>query len=205
MCYCAFKGVIVANYKSWAENKKCKCKHLCMWLIWSGTVSPVPDVSLKACHKNRMCNSCNGRRMSCNERKKRHNLIINFLLWWHPNWPATTGRLEIQETKTLSFWLTRLVVPGSTRFSKGLCVQSISAFFFLGDWWYVQGNPNRGQYGFGEKLNRGGSKPGGFPLFSGKVRIVSQTLSGLLLVGAVNRPRKRTRTNRKNPRESANT
>ena len=27
--------------------------------------------------------------------------------------------------------------------------------------------------------------PGGFPLFSGKVRIVSQTLSGLFLVGAL--------------------
>ena len=41
---------------------------------------------------------------------------------------------------------------------------------------------------------------GGFPLFSGKVKIVSQTLSGLFLVGAVNRPRKRKRTNRENPR-----
>ena len=51
-----------------------------------------------------------------------------------------------------------------------------------------------------EKLNRGVSKPGGFPLFSGKVQIVSQTLSGLFLVGAVNRPRKRKRINRENPR-----
>ena len=42
------------------------------------------------------------------------------------------------------------------------------------------------------------AKPGGFPLFSGKVQIVSRTLSGLFLVGAVNRPRKR--TNRDNPR-----
>ena len=51
-----------------------------------------------------------------------------------------------------------------------------------------------------EKLNRGVSnKPGGFPLFSGKVQIVSQTLSGLFLLGAVNRPRKRKRTNRENP------
>ena len=40
------------------------------------------------------------------------------------------------------------------------------------------------------KLNRGGSKPGGFPLFSGKVRIVSRTLSGLFLVGALNRTTK---------------
>ena len=51
-----------------------------------------------------------------------------------------------------------------------------------------------------EKLNRGVSKPGCFPLFSGKVQIVSQTLSGLFLVGALNRPRKRKRTNRENPR-----
>ena len=51
-----------------------------------------------------------------------------------------------------------------------------------------------------EKLNRGVSKPGGFPLFSGKVQIVSWTLSGLFLVGALNRPRKRKRTNRENPR-----
>ena len=50
------------------------------------------------------------------------------------------------------------------------------------------------------KLNRGVSKPGGFPLFSGKVQIVSRTLSGLFLVGAVNRPRKRKRTNRENAR-----
>ena len=36
----------------------------------------------------------------------------------------------------------------------------------------------------------GGSRPGGFPLLSGKVQIVSRTLSGLFLVGAVSRPRK---------------
>ena len=48
-----------------------------------------------------------------------------------------------------------------------------------------------------EKLNRGVSKPGGFPLFSGKVQIVSRTL---FLVGALNRPRKRKGTNRENPR-----
>ena len=46
----------------------------------------------------------------------------------------------------------------------------------------------------------GGSKPGGFPLFSGKVPIVSRTLSGLFLVGALFRPRERKRTNRENPR-----
>ena len=50
-----------------------------------------------------------------------------------------------------------------------------------------------------EKLNRGVSKPGCFPLFSGKVQIVSQTLSGLFLVGALNRPRKRKRTNQEDP------
>ena len=54
--------------------------------------------------------------------------------------------------------------------------------------------------GFWEKLNRGVSKPGCFPLFSGQVQIVSRTLSGLFLVGALNRPGKRKRTNRENPR-----
>ena len=49
-------------------------------------------------------------------------------------------------------------------------------------------------------LNRGVSKPGCFPLFSGKVQIVPRTLSGLFLVGALNRPRKRKRTNRENSR-----
>ena len=51
----------------------------------------------------------------------------------------------------------------------------------------------------------GEAKPGGFqtrvfPTFLGKVQIVSRTLSGLFLVGALNRPRKRKRTNRENPR-----
>ena len=48
----------------------------------------------------------------------------------------------------------------------------------------------------------GGSKPGCFPLFSGKVQIVSRTLLGLFLVGALNRPRKKKRTNRENPRRA---
>ena len=48
----------------------------------------------------------------------------------------------------------------------------------------------------------GEAKLGGFPLFSGKVRIVSRTLSGLFLVGAVDRPRKRKRTNRENPQRA---
>ena len=51
-----------------------------------------------------------------------------------------------------------------------------------------------------EKQKRGVSKPGVFPLFWGKVQIVSRTLSGLFLVGAVHRPRKRKMTNRENPR-----
>ena len=51
-----------------------------------------------------------------------------------------------------------------------------------------------------EKLSRGVSKPVGFPLFSGKVQIVSRTLSGLFLVGALTRPRKRKGVNRENPR-----
>ena len=50
------------------------------------------------------------------------------------------------------------------------------------------------------------AKPGGFQTrvfptdLSGKVQIVSRTLSGLFLVGALNRPRKRKRANRENPR-----
>ena len=52
-----------------------------------------------------------------------------------------------------------------------------------------------------EKLNPGGvPNGGGFPLFSGKVQIVSRTLSGLFLVDALNRPSKRKGTSRKNPR-----
>ena len=43
---------------------------------------------------------------------------------------------------------------------------------------------------------------GCFPLFSGKVQIVSRTLSGLFLVGAVNRLRKRKRDDREIPRPS---
>ena len=44
----------------------------------------------------------------------------------------------------------------------------------------------------------GEAKPGGLPLFSGKVRIVSRTLSGLFLAGAISRLKKRKRTNREN-------
>ena len=57
---------------------------------------------------------------------------------------------------------------------------------------------------FREGVTRWVSKPEGFPLFSGKVRIVSQTLSKPFLVGAFTRntwPRKRKRTNRENPRK----
>ena len=46
----------------------------------------------------------------------------------------------------------------------------------------------------------GGFQTGGFPTFLGKVQIVSRTLSGLFFVGAVDRSRKRKRTNRENPR-----
>ena len=48
----------------------------------------------------------------------------------------------------------------------------------------------------------GGFQTGGFPtFFFGKgPGIVPRTLSGLFLLGAVNRPRKRKRTNRENPR-----
>ena len=44
-----------------------------------------------------------------------------------------------------------------------------------------------------EKLNRGVSKQGGLPPFPGKVQIVSRTLSGLFLVGALARPSRRKR------------
>ena len=54
-----------------------------------------------------------------------------------------------------------------------------------------------------EKLTRGGvPNRGGFQIFSGKVQIVSRTLSGLFLVGAVNRPRKRKGQIGKIPEES---
>ena len=45
----------------------------------------------------------------------------------------------------------------------------------------------------------GFTKPGGFPLLSGKVQIASRTLSRLFLVGAFDRPGERKRTNRGNP------
>ena len=44
-----------------------------------------------------------------------------------------------------------------------------------------------------ERLNRGVSKPRSFPLFSGKVQIVSRTLSGLFLVGALKKGQERER------------
>ena len=60
-------------------------------------------------------------------------------------------------------------------------------------WLVLCGIPDQ----FWEKLNRGVSH-----FFSGKVLIVSRTLSGLFLVGAVNRPRKRKKANREIPEES---
>ena len=51
-----------------------------------------------------------------------------------------------------------------------------------------------------EKLNRGFPNRAVSDFFSGKVQIVSWTLSGLFLVGPPNRPRERQRTNRENPR-----
>ena len=50
-----------------------------------------------------------------------------------------------------------------------------------------------------EKLNQGVSRAGVSHFFSGKVRIVSRTLSGVFLVGAVHRPRRRKRIDRENP------
>ena len=46
----------------------------------------------------------------------------------------------------------------------------------------------------------GEPKPGGFPFFSGRGPDCVADPSGLFLVGAINRPRKRKRTNRQNPR-----
>ena len=54
----------------------------------------------------------------------------------------------------------------------------------------------------GEAKTGGFPNRGGFLLVSGKVQIVSPTLSGLFLVGAVTRPRKRKRAIRKIPEES---
>ena len=51
------------------------------------------------------------------------------------------------------------------------------------------------------EVNRGISKPRGFPYFSGKVLIVSRIFSGMLHAGPPNRPSKRKRTNRGNPRK----
>ena len=69
-----------------------------------------------------------------------------------------------------------------------------------GFWWFFSGPGLCFPQKDWEKLNRGVSKPGGFPLFSGAVQSVSRTLSGLFLVGALNGPRQRKRTNRENPR-----
>ena len=89
------------------------------------------------------------------------------------------------------------------------CSRAVYAFFFPNFSWNLRDKTLRKKTSTKfrcifrqawEKLNRGVSKPGCFPLFSGKVQIVSRTLSGLFLVGALNRPRKRKRTNRENPR-----
>ena len=66
---------------------------------------------------------------------------------------------------------------------------ALSWLFPFQQGWEIESSYETG--GSWEKLNRGVSKPGGFPIFSGKVQIVSRTLSGLFLVGALNRPRKR--------------
>ena len=87
-------------------------------------------------------------------------------------------------------------------FCKKTCVHKIPRFGG-GVFWVFGGGGECRFYFYGRadfsELNRGVSKPGGFPLFSGKVQIVSRTLSGLFLVGALNRLRKRKRTNRENP------
>ena len=63
-----------------------------------------------------------------------------------------------------------------------------------------RGKPNQAVGGI-ERSSAGGFPNWGIsPFFSGKVQIVSRTLSGLFLVGAFNRPRKRKGTNREDPR-----
>ena len=84
------------------------------------------------------------------------------------------------------------------RHCRDLVPPSVLVFFFL-----KSTVPAFSSFSDWEKLNGGGfqtQKPGGFPLFSGKVQIVSRTLSGLFLVGAVNRPSHLKRTNREIPR-----
>ena len=68
---------------------------------------------------------------------------------------------------------------------------------------YLRGfnNATAEQFSFTYEMREakpGGFQTGGFPTFSGKVQIVSRTLSGLSLVGALDRPRKRKRTNQDN-------
>ena len=58
----------------------------------------------------------------------------------------------------------------------------------------VVGSAEVGQPVLLREAQPGGFQTGGFPTdLSGKVQIVSRTLSGLFLVGALNRPRKRER------------
>ena len=95
-----------------------------------------------------------------------------------------------------------LWTPGKNAFflQENLHVHKIPRFGGGGFWVWGGGGKcrfyfyGRGDFSW-EKLNQGVSKPGCFPLFSGKIQIVSRTLSGLFLVGALNRPRKRKRTN----------
>ena len=85
-----------------------------------------------------------------------------------------------------------------TFFARGLLIESyINSEIFAGIWRKINYCNRRVSP---PHKNPPLETPEGFPLFSGKVRIVSRTLSGLFLVGAVNRPRKRKRTNQENPR-----
>ena len=85
---------------------------------------------------------------------------------------------------------------------------------FRGDFGGQKGSPKRAIFGhkkfsllffscpyFWEKVKRGVSKPEGFPLFSGNVRIVSRTLLGVFF-NKIGRPRKRKRTSREKPRKN---
>ena len=86
----------------------------------------------------------------------------------------------------------------------GPLVEAYPRFLFLVDF-LVANSCREGPVAFPSRdriasLYLGGSPNQGVSHFSsGKVQIVSQTLSGLFLVGTVNRPTKRKRTNRENP------
>ena len=129
-------------------------------------------------------------------------------LFFGPESPPKKSYVGPQDMRHINFFLAPRDAFWPKKGEGGGCIISpwINGVWRIGDnlfpdsvcW--THGLETHGCKLYWEKLNRGCSKPGGFPLFSGKVRIVSRTLLGLFLVGAVHRPRKRKRTNRENPR-----